>query len=223
MSGKEDPEDLPEPLKDMREALASLAPRTERLHRERLMFLAGQASVSVPGAHSARTRVGRRWGWPAAFSAMSALAASLLVMLSVRPEPQVVVRVVERVVPVSVAPAAAESAPGAAQEQGKAPGDEASPGRERVPRDWLAWGALVVRPDRGSLGPSYPRLREQLLAHGVESWEYPAAPAAAPTGTSDSPLPYRDQLDRILQQQGWGGSWPRAPSRKVPNRSGGES
>jgi len=230
MSGKEDPEGLPE-LKEIREALGSLVPRTDRLNRERLMFLAGQASVGKPSEQLPRTRVWSRWGWPAAFSAMSAVAASLLVTVAVRPEPQVVVRVVERVVPAPVSQAEAKTAqsapagdaPGAVQEQDQPSGAGASPGRESVPSEWFAWAALVGRSDGSSTEPSYPQLREQLLAHGVESWEYPAAPTAAPTSTSDGPMPYRDQWDRILQQQGWGGSLPRAPSPKVPNRPGVES
>lgn len=83
-------------LKALEAVLASLAPRTDRLDRDRLMFLAGQASV-----HKAAT-AGRadvlalapqapRWAWPAAFSAMTALAASLFVALLLRPDPQVVV------------------------------------------------------------------------------------------------------------------------------------
>jgi hypothetical protein len=67
--------------------LAQLSPRSDRLDRERLIFLAGQASVSntdFDGAPRARD-----WryhpGWPAAFATMSAVAATLLLMLIMRP------------------------------------------------------------------------------------------------------------------------------------------
>jgi hypothetical protein len=59
--------------------LASLAPNPDRLDRDRLMFRAGQASVS---AGAAPRRAG--WAWPTAFAGMTAAAAALLVALVVR-------------------------------------------------------------------------------------------------------------------------------------------
>jgi hypothetical protein len=44
----------------------------------------------------------RRWGWPAAFSAMTAVAATLLVALMTRPEPQVASRPAEPPVPAPI-------------------------------------------------------------------------------------------------------------------------
>jgi len=89
-------ENQPEDLKALEAALAALVPRGDRLDRDRLMFLAGQAAGSQPRA--AR----HRWAWPAAFSAMTAAAASLLVIVAARPGPQIVERIVE--VPVPAAP-----------------------------------------------------------------------------------------------------------------------
>jgi hypothetical protein len=93
-------------------ALAGLAPRVEGFDRERLIFLAGQAAamrergagvppagdVGVPAlagfSRPSPPKSGtpaplRRWAWPAAFSAMTAVAASLLVMLCTRTEPMI--------------------------------------------------------------------------------------------------------------------------------------
>jgi len=88
-----------EELKAFEAALAALVPRGDRLDRDRLMFLAGQASVGgissetatgegVPGVspvpgkiHGQEARAMRRWAWPAAFSAMTAVAATLLAIV----------------------------------------------------------------------------------------------------------------------------------------------
>jgi hypothetical protein len=66
---------LGEELKRFADDLARLQPRDDRLDRERLAFLAGQASVTPRGR-----------GWPVAFGAMTAVAASLLFLLVTRPE-----------------------------------------------------------------------------------------------------------------------------------------
>jgi hypothetical protein len=67
---------LSEDLKRFADDLARLQPRDDRLDRERLAFLAGQASVTPRGR-----------AWPVAFGAMTAVAASLLFLLVTRPEP----------------------------------------------------------------------------------------------------------------------------------------
>ncbi len=71
----------PEEMKAFEAALAALAPRRDRLDRDRLMFLAGQASVlSAAPVCAGRGALGRLpWMWPAAFSTMTALAATLMV------------------------------------------------------------------------------------------------------------------------------------------------
>jgi hypothetical protein len=83
MSKPEDPHEL----KSFEAKLAALVPRDDRLDRERLAFLAGQASMTVNTDKSLPAVVGWRHhpGWPAAFAAMSVLAATLFVMLLTRP------------------------------------------------------------------------------------------------------------------------------------------
>jgi hypothetical protein len=81
-------------LKALEASLASLAPRDDRLNRERLVFLAGRASVGGPieaGGQNPRARL-ESAAWPAAFAGMTVLAATLLVMIVTRQvnEPQVV-------------------------------------------------------------------------------------------------------------------------------------
>jgi hypothetical protein len=69
---------LPRESAALEARLAELRPREDRLDRDRLMFLAGQASVD---GGKAQTSAARRWAWPASFAGMSAVAAALVVML----------------------------------------------------------------------------------------------------------------------------------------------
>ena len=80
------PWELPGELKSLEARLATLTPRDDRLDRERLVFLAGQASV-----HATIQRPISLFGlkldgtvWPRAFAAMTAVAAALFVMLLTR-------------------------------------------------------------------------------------------------------------------------------------------
>jgi hypothetical protein len=79
-----EPEDARE-LKSFEARLASLAPRDDRLDRERLMYLAGQASVGPAELRRDGGDWRRHPAWPAAFGAMSAVAATLMCMLIMRP------------------------------------------------------------------------------------------------------------------------------------------
>jgi hypothetical protein len=77
-------------------SLAGLKPRVEGFDRERLIFLAGQASVlrergDTPAVKGTAPFLLGRWGWPAAFSAMTAIAATLLVMVCTRPTASVAI------------------------------------------------------------------------------------------------------------------------------------
>jgi hypothetical protein len=73
-------------LQPLEARLASLSPRPDRLDRDRLMFLAGQASVTAGIAERTTTAGPTRQGqaWPLAF--VAAVAATLFVMLMVRSE-----------------------------------------------------------------------------------------------------------------------------------------
>ncbi len=80
------PGELPSELQSLEARLAALAPRNDRLDRERLVFLAGQASADV-----ANQRPVSLFGlnlpasvWPRAFAAMTAIAAALFIMLLTR-------------------------------------------------------------------------------------------------------------------------------------------
>ncbi len=113
-------------------SLRGLTPLPPRLDRDRLLFRAGQASVSPRG---------RLWPW--ATAAATALAASLGGILLLRPAPQPTVRVVyvrqEAPQPpsIAVAPPAAEQP----AEAGTLPtADDVRLGYGRLQQEVLRWG-----------------------------------------------------------------------------------
>ena len=91
-AGDDTPAKLPPELQALEAELALLRPRADRLSREQVLFLAGQASVL--GRDPVRRDGPGRWAWPTAFAAMTVLAASLLAVLLFRPEPAVAERIV---------------------------------------------------------------------------------------------------------------------------------
>jgi hypothetical protein len=200
-------------------ALAALKPRTDELNRDRLMFLAGQASVwsnaegaalgaSSPSAlhtteQACSSSEPRRWGWSAAFGAMTAIAAGLLVALVMRPP-----RLVERIVEVPAAPSKATTVPEDRHDR-DAPRDAmpAAPRRAaEPPSDWLAlFLASFDKNPSAALSPTeasrYLRLRELACSRGLDAWPTPAAVAAAGFDGSHPPHPasQRELLDELLE------------------------
>jgi hypothetical protein len=83
-------------------SLAAVAPAPPRVDRDRLMFLAGQASAlsdSRPPIPDLRLPTLRTWLWPATSAALGATSLALAVALLVRPAPQVQVVYHDRPVP----------------------------------------------------------------------------------------------------------------------------
>ena len=194
-------ENRPEDLKALEAALAALVPRSDRLDRDRLMFLAGQATGSQP-----RAAVSRPWAWPAAFSAMTALAASLLLMLVTRPGPQIVERIVE--VPVQAAPGGGQAAsdPGsllAGEKSGPPwPGPLAA-GSPSVDQTALALGPLLrlrLSELSGRLdGTTDAAWLDQVFA--LNGGSRNAAPRGPVTQESpETPVPYGQLRERLLER-----------------------
>jgi hypothetical protein len=210
-----------EDVSDVEAALRSLAPRSDRLDRERLMFLAGQASAGGRGdmpttsvgispalAASVRmapdtayrdmptTSVGMapRWAWPSAFAAMSAVAATLLVALLVRPGAQVVERIVKEPVPGTRSPEGSLLA----EDHSRLGRNEAQPQRPdaqeagAAPRPISLSGPPRIRP----AGDPYHELLERVLDHGLDAWK---APAGGVTVTAAAPVTYRGLLETLLE------------------------
>jgi hypothetical protein len=141
------------------------------------------------------SRIVRRWAWPAALSTMTAIAAILLVMLVTRSEPQIAVQEDKQGTAIPASSVVQRQANPASLENGLASGY------------WLAMGD-APRPPRssGTDEMCYLTLRDQVLRDGVESWKSPVSPAVRSAMTTESPLNYRELLDRLLEQQGLRGS-----------------
>jgi len=198
-------EALPEELKSIEAALAGLAPRADRLDRQRLMFLAGQASVlGRTGPRSAPAA----WVWPSTAAVMTAVAATLLVMLIWRPVPQVVQKIV-------YLPTTAYSNNGVQPEEDRrirpADGEDVAPPpryEEFPPVACRGAGLLVsILPvwlqyadgDLQNSQVSYYRLRDRVLNWGVDSWAppLPMRDAAVPA----PPAGYRELLEALLDER----------------------
>jgi hypothetical protein len=183
-------------MKAVEAELAALRPRDDRLDRERLIFLAGRASVAG--------RWGRLsgWAWPASCAGMTAVAATLLVMLLARPEPPV--RIVEVLV---------EAPPGDVRQPGDDFGRRAEfPAGPRRPdvQPWSATDALA--PHRAGLAgysdmsryrsrAEYLAMVERILAHGADPWAEPHPAQTEGDEQPAGPRPYRQWLKTLLDDQ----------------------
>ncbi len=208
-------QELSPSLKAIEAELASLTPRTDRLDRERLIFLAGRQSAAAGEVSPAKRRGG--WGWPAAFAAMTAVAAGLLVMLWSRPEapgdvPFVVVPP-ERALDDGAAPP--QESPESLPDEGHVeppPVPQEPPAEPTSRRSLLAAVGLDwIRPSaRGKLGPeaSYPRLLDRVLAGEIDDWPLPAPGWGG--RRASAPVSYRELLNKELGSP--------TPRRPVPDR-----
>jgi hypothetical protein len=192
-------QERPNDLNAFEAALAALVPRSDRLDRDRLMFLAGQAAVGAGGA-----RVGRpRWGWPAAFGLMTAIAAGLLLALLARP-PRSDEQIAERG---GEAPASLPAAALAGDDL-SAPQQLAEPSSGWMPAGW-AWFAE----DPSSLSPSASmRLRELASAREPDSGSAPGVTAATEErpAAQSPPRTQRELLDELIAR----------PEARRPEHSG---
>jgi hypothetical protein len=196
-------------------ALAALVPRTDRIDRDRLMFLAGQQSLLseqkimsplplVEGRGEGGTIVkpipSRAWGWPGAFAAMSAVAAALFVMLVFRTEPG-------KIKSVAKPPAPDELLADNAKESTDI-GDHAHQyaDQSRVNRTIFSLAALLGENNRKSNGTdstySYPRLLNQILDKGVNSWKPKAAGPYVNKAIITPPQTSRELMNQLLEQMG---------------------
>ena len=183
-------------------ALGSLTPQKSSLDRERLMYLAGQASVA------AAVRSPRRWLWPSAAAVMTLASATLAVLLALRPEPQTRERIVY--VPVEQ-PAQPPKAPSPLTAEPNSPAPPAAVNSElaRVPR------LPIPQASANAL-----RLRNYALAYGIDS--IPPAPGHGHSNDGRAPQSRRE-LEQLLLDSGaeLTPRWPRF--RLNPRSIDGES
>jgi hypothetical protein len=171
------PENLPDPnLTALEAALASLTPAPGRIDRDRLLFRAGQASV---------TR--RRWLWPASTGLMASAAATLCFLLLARPDPAPVERVVfVRVEPPEAPAPKTASSPPASRETAPSLAAEDTAGATqvsyfRLQDQVLRWG-LDALPSPPPAAVTEPLLTDE------------RAPGAKPTAGNCTPSSFFDRL-----------------------------
>jgi hypothetical protein len=195
--------ETPQELKSLEAALGSLKPAALRVERDQLMYQAGQAAVPVPASTIARPS----WFWPASTAGMSAVAATLLMLLVSRPAPQVV----ERVVYLPAKPST-----GALTDPAMAPGTDSPPSPPAIiktaPRDFSGGLLTFAASDRR---PEYLQLRDQVLAFGVDTWQKPVPQS----GKEASSASYRESLNRLLNPDS--AAEPAAESTSTPSLTDG--
>ena len=207
-------EKLPPELTAFEAELASLRPDIGSLDMGRLMYLAGQESA---------TKRPRRWttlAWPTAFTVMTATAAVLLVMLVIRPQPEVVERIVrveapvQQTVPQASPPAFPEQLPGVATsapevETAIASASDSHYHKTLPTNPNSAFGMLAsVFSKRNRLSnksafdrrqPSYRELRKQILAKGIESW--PVSKSGRTQSKNTDPISRLDWTKALLANE----------------------
>lgn len=165
-------------LKPIESALAILVPQPVRLDRDRLLYEAGR----LAGRSGRSNR--RRFVWPAI---AAALAAMLVVSLVARPEP----RIVERIVRVPVeAPSPVARAPVSDVPPGPAVAVAVVRQREPLPspQPAMEWSGEMP----------YSRLRDLVLASGVDAWRAPTPQAGTVRPNIHDPISHRQWRDELL-------------------------
>jgi hypothetical protein len=188
-----EPEERFQPLTPLEEALASIRPHVAGFDRERLLFLAGQASVQPTPRHG--------WAWPAACCTMTAVAAALCVALLIRPEANLGGRAEPfQMAQPSHTPVQPVEPPAMADQRGAEPSS--------VGQGW--WLDLFpTRPVDGMASP-YARLRDELLQPGGPP--HRPRPSMAPESAAmvEQTLPYHKLLERLLENRPLDGTHPRS-------------
>ncbi|HVW01906.1 MAG TPA: hypothetical protein VHB77_16255, partial [Planctomycetaceae bacterium] len=169
-------------VNDVERALRSLRPASPQLDRDRLMFLAGRASVvSAAPRNAARARPSIFW--PSAAAAMTLVSLGLGATLALRP-PVVIERVVQA--PVVQQITSEKELPVPRPVESPAPIAEATPIRP---------DAVAAASPRG--GAQYLRLRDQAIARGIEFVGALSPTGGAAGASSDDTESQQNLLDDL--------------------------
>jgi hypothetical protein len=185
-------------LKAFEAELASLQPRADGLDPRWRFLLAQEAAMNqnlpngevLAAGQFVCSRCGgalcggkgkSRWAWPAAFSAMTTVAAALLVALAVGVERRTAV------------PGGGEGVSLAARSVVEKQLDVGTPFSVRNSPQ----SAILATSEE----TAYLSLRDQVLRFGVDSWRSPAASIVATKSKAEPVLSPRKQLDHLLKQE----------------------
>ncbi|MBC8875711.1 MAG: hypothetical protein H8E44_40305 [Planctomycetes bacterium] len=202
-------EELPLDLRAVEAELNALSPRSDTFDRDQLMFRAGQLSPLKEDDRQATPR--RSWLWPTGFASMTAVAATLLIMLAMRPEPTVIEKV--RIVKVPVAPPdtdddrAALDATNAKTDSEPSQPRSVSPGP--TPDSLLDNGRLAAaapgwpQPDweTARVRSPWPSLRNEILTKGLDAWEDSPPRTSQEEEQPRAPSSRRQWFDMLLDDQ----------------------
>ncbi len=216
-------------MKDIESQLVGLVPRGDRLDRDRLMYLAGQAAAArtsvpevpeddlrpTPNTNTTPSRLSRERIWQAATALTTIIAAGLLVMVVWPSEPQVVERVVEVPVPrmadKDFAVQLAERQPDRGMADSRTLANDENRPNAISETPWYGRMALAAvswfpQPDEAELRSQLPsaKMLDDVLLNGLDFTESPATVVSDDTPTAAVPqrhVPrgYREMLDSLLE------------------------
>jgi hypothetical protein len=176
-----------EPLTELERSLAALKPKAGSLDRERLMFLAGQASVAVPRDRA--QKAARRWRSATAVTTLVAIGLAVVAVAGPKPAD----RLVDRKAPEVPSPTQHATTPQSRLSDARVvpeAGDD--PGRTNI-ESRSSEANDTSGPESES--PNYLTMRQIALARGVDALPLPHGRAA-----NELPRLSREQLlDELLE------------------------
>jgi hypothetical protein len=198
-------EELNEELGALEAVLASFDPPPLGVDRDRVMFLAGQASVA--GKAGAGRALGVGWIWPGALAGMTAVAATLLVILLVQSRGRIARETPPDRRPAETVGRDAAEPPGAA----KPAWDDQQEARPAVRQPALAaagmaaFGRLEADVQRRlDSKAEYDRVIEQIALHGFDAREPGVGTSDRPGGPAAPSASYREWLERFRSEREYG-------------------
>jgi hypothetical protein len=208
-------EDLSDELAAVEAALGSVGPGPSRLDRDRVMFLAGRASLAEPS--EGPTYRSRRWAWPAAFSAMTAVAATLLTILVARePQPQVV-QVIQPPSPIPTSDIVA------GPQREEAPDALAVPKDPGPPSIWDTPPTVERERTPPLLPTPYGRQLGVVLAQSLGGASDSLPSSSRPRRRLPRPVSYRELLRRVAQEAVPNAVFPARPPKHLLFPQGADS